>query len=59
MSYNPFLDALIVSYEYKCNNKNIILTNEKTVHVHGNYFCVICEKCNDKIVLHILNKVDS
>ena len=54
---NPFIDALTKKYKYKCNGKTVILFDEKTEHVNGNYFCVICEKCSNIPVFHILRKV--
>lgn len=51
---NQFLDALTMPYEYECNGKTIQLTNEKTEHEHGKFFVVICEKCCNVPVYHLL-----
>jgi len=51
---NPFLEALYQKNTYKCNGKTITLTNEKTEFVHGKYFAVICNKCCNIPVLHLI-----
>lgn len=53
---NPFLDALINKYTYECDGKTITLTNEKTEHSFGKYFVVICDKCCNIPVTHLLKK---
>lgn len=53
---NPFLEALYQKYTYECNGKTITLTNEKTDHVHGKYFIVICDKCCNVPVSHLLER---
>ena len=53
---NPFLDALINSYTYECEEQTIKLTNEKTYHEHGRYFVVECEKCCNIPVYHLLTR---
>ena len=56
---NPFLDALINEYTYECNGETITLTDEETRHEHGKYFVVVCHKCSNVPVLHILYKGDA
>jgi len=53
---NPFLKALYQKYIYKCNGKIVTLTNEKTDHLHGMFFVVICDKCCNISVLHLLER---
>ena len=53
---NPFLDALTNKYVYECNGKTIVLTDEETRHEHGRYFVVVCDKCCNVPVLHLLRK---
>ena len=53
---NPFLDAIVNKYTYECNGEKIVLTDEETLHEHGKYFVVKCEKCCNVPVLHLLKK---
>ena len=55
---NPFLDALYQKYVYECDGKAVTLTDEKTEHVHGKFFTVICEKCCNVPVLHFLERAE-
>ena len=55
---NPFLDALYQKYVYECDGKAVTLTDEKTEHVHGKFFTVICEKCCNVPVLHLLERAE-
>ena len=56
---NPFLEALTQKFTYECSGKTIVLTDEKTSHENGKYFCVICDKCCNVPVLHSLRKESS
>lgn len=53
---NPFLEALIQKFTYECKGKTITLTDEETSHENGKYFVVICKKCCNVPVLHLLRK---
>ena len=53
---NPFLEALNKTFIYNCNGKDIVLTDEKTEHEHGKYFVVICDKCCNIPVFHLLRE---
>ena len=53
---NPFLEALTHKFTYECNGQTIELTNEKTLHELGRYFVVVCDKCCNVPVLHLLKK---
>jgi len=56
MSNNPFLEALYKTFTYECNGETVTLTNEETSHENGRYFCVICNKCCNVPVLHLLKE---
>jgi len=54
---NPFLEALNFEFTYECKGKTIKLTDEETYHEHGKYFVVLCDKCCNVPVFHLLTKV--
>jgi hypothetical protein len=54
---NPFLEAIYFKFEYECNGEIIQLTDEKTSHERGKYFVVLCDKCCNIPVFHLLKKV--
>jgi hypothetical protein len=45
-----------MDYVYTCRNKEIQLTDEKTDIKHGKYFLVVCDKCCNIPVLHMLHR---
>jgi len=53
---NKFIEALYQPYVYQCNGKDITLTDEQTDEVHGMFFVVICDKCSNVPVLHLLER---
>lgn len=53
---NPFLEAIYFQFTYECKGKTIDLTDEKTLNEHGKYFVVICNKCCNVPVFHLLEE---
>ena len=56
MSSNPFLEALYKKFTYECKGQTIVLSDEETRHEHGKYFVVVCDKCCNVPVLHLLEE---
>ena len=56
MDNNPFLEALYKTFTYECRGETIVLTNEETRHENGKYFVVVCDKCCNVPVLHLLRE---
>jgi len=56
MINNPFLSALIFKYVYYCKGEEIELTTEDTSDEHGRYFVVVCDKCCNIPVFHLLER---
>ena len=55
---NPFLEAIYFKFTYECDGETIDLTDEETSHQNGKYFVVLCDKCCNIPVFHLLTKVD-
>ena len=53
---NPFLEAIYFQFTYECKGKTIDLTDEETLNEHGKYFVVICNKCCNVPVFHLLEE---
>lgn len=53
---NPFLDAINFKFIYECKGETIELTNEETQHEAGRFFVVICNKCCNIPVFHLLKR---
>ena len=56
---NPFLEALHTKFTYECKGETISLTTEETKHQSGRYFMVVCDKCCNVPVLHLLQQEDN
>lgn len=53
---NPFLDAINFKFIYECKGETIELSDEQTEHEAGRYFVVLCDKCCNIPVFHLLRQ---
>ena len=54
---NPFLEAIYFKHTYECGDETVELTNEETYLEGGKYFVVVCDKCSNIPVFHLLRKI--
>lgn len=55
-----YLEYMKMNYVYTCNGKeHMVKDTDECIVEHNKYFCVICHKCCNVPVLHLLERKSS